>query len=218
MTLPTSVTSWRDEGRSIPLPSTPVGMALLAHAAAIGVLLMLKPPQPFVAPPEVFEVSIVVEDDARPNNLPRTTPNDGSIGGSAMPLPPPDRPDVNATASPWSWPAEAGPSFDVPGLSNSRSHGPSPVFDQLGAMLDCLAAEGSARRQHRQRPPCAFAGLPLRAPGATFPTAAPDPTVRAGDDYRNFETIRPQFDEALLPDKPPPVNRAFENWFSGLFR
>ena len=51
-----------------------------------------------------------------------------------MPLPPPDRPDVNATASPWSWPAEAGPSFDVPGLSNSRSHGPSPVFDQLGAM------------------------------------------------------------------------------------
>ena len=133
-----------------------------------------------------------------------------------MPLPASGRPEV--TATPWSWPADAGPSFDVPGLSNSRSHAPSPALDQLGAMLDCLAAEGAARRQHYPRPPCAFAGLPFRTPGTTFRTNEPESIVRAGDDYRKFETIRPLFDESLFPDKPPPANHAFTNWFSGLFR
>jgi hypothetical protein len=193
-------------------------VALLAHVAAIGVLLMLKPPQPFAGPPEVFEVSIVVDDAPRASNPSHTPPSDGSIGGSAIPSPAPIHPDVSATASPRSWPVDAGPSFDAPGLSNSRSHAPSPVFDQLGAMLDCLAAEGSARRQHRPRPPCAFADLPFRAPGTMFPTNAPEKTVRAGDDYRNFETIRPLFDESLLPDKVPPANRAFKDWIRGLFR
>lgn len=177
---------------------------------------MLRPPQPFAAPPEVFEVSIVIEDDPAPNNPLRKPPGDGSIGAS-MPSPAPVRADVTATASQWSWPANAGPSFDVPGLSNSRSRAPSPVF-RLGAMLDCLAAEGSAKGQHRPRPPCAFASLPFRAPATAFGTDTPEPTVRAGDDYRKFETIRPLFDESVFPDKAPPGNRAFRKWISGLFR
>src|ERR1700751_5654958 len=88
MILPTSVTSRRDPAepsRSTPMPSMAIGIALLAHAPAIGVLLMLKPPQPFAAPPELFEVSIMVEDDPRPNNLAPTIRGDGSIGGSPMP-------------------------------------------------------------------------------------------------------------------------------------
>jgi hypothetical protein len=221
MILPTSLTSWKglgEESRSTPVVSAAVGVALLAHGTAIGVLLMLKPPQPFAAPPGVFEVSIVIEDDPPANNPSRTPPGDGSIGASAMPSPAPVRADVTATASPWSWPANAGPSFDVPGLSNSKSRAPSPAFDRLGAMLDCLAAEGSAKGQHRPRPPCAFAGLPFRAPATAFATDTSEPTIRAGDDYRKFETIRPLFDESLFPDKAPPGNRAFRKWISGLFR
>jgi hypothetical protein len=221
MILPTSVTSRRgeaEESRSALAPSAAIGMALLAHAAAIGALLMFKPPQPFATPPEPFEVSILIEDDPRPGIPPRTSPSDGSIGWSAMPLPGPNRPDVAATASPSSWPVDAGRLFDVPGLSTSRFHAPSPVLDQLGAMLDCLAAEGSARRQHRPRPPCAFADVPFRAPGTMFPTNVRESNVRAGDDYRNFETIRPLFDESLFPDKVPPANRAFEKRIMGLFR
>src|SRR5215813_9112819 len=214
--LPMSVTYWRDPAEKS--RSAAIGMALLAHAAAIGVLLTLEPPQPFAAPPEVFEVSIEIEEGPRANNLSGAARSDGSVAGSVTQLPSQSRPDVTATAAPPNWPVNAGRLFDEPALSTSRFHAPSPVFDQLGAMLDCLAAEGSARRQHRPRPPCTFAGLPFRAPGTMFPTNVPESNIRAGDDYRNFETIRPLFDESLLPDKVPPANRAFKQRIMGLFR
>jgi hypothetical protein len=220
------------------MPSAAASLSLLAHAAAIGVLLVLRPPPPFAAPVEEIEVSVMTEVSPvsegiavrpRTNNLSDAVAGDKSAGTSATTLP-----SLTAMAAPPNRPGSlnAGRLFDPPDLSALKFHTPSLVPDMLGAMRDCPTVEdfahGSSRRPRLARLPCMSAVLPLRIPG-TVPTNASEPDgsgVRAADDYRTFkpdrsvadETLRSVLDESPFPDKVPPANSALKRWIFGLFR
>ncbi len=189
--------------------------AVVAHAAAIGVLLTIRP-QPYPAPrEEMIEVSI--EPEEAPDRHRSNGPSDAIAGDR--------RADASATAGPsnGSGGVNAGYAFSVPARPAFELPAQSSLSDALRRMLDCLAQgsnnEAAARRRD-MRPPCLFAGLPLRAPvmPSTNGSESDENGVRAGDDYRHFKTERPMFDELLLPDKVPEANRALKSWFAGLFR
>jgi hypothetical protein len=188
--------------------------AVVAHAAAIGVLLTIRP-QPYPAPTEeMIEVSFEPEaPDRRRSNEPS-----GAIPGDRQA-------DASATAGPSNGPGgvTAGYAFSVPARPAFELPAQFPLSDALRRMLDCLAQgsnDRAAARRRDLRSPCLFAGLPLRAPvmPSTNGSESNENGVRAGDDYRHFKPERPMFDESLLPDKVPEANRALKSWFAGLFR
>jgi hypothetical protein len=211
--------------------SLSVGVSALAHAAAIGALLTLKP-VPLLAPiREVIEVSLVLEQvpgGPRPNDLSGAISGDSPVDVSAVPSL--IRPDVTATAPSPNWPGSvnAGHLFDVPVLPTFKPQMQSLASDTLGTMLDCLVIEGSARgasrHARRARPPCVAADLPPRF-AVTLPTNVPEPResgVRADDDYRTFKPDRSLVHDdtlagLLFPDNVPQANRALKKWFGGLF-
>lgn len=175
----------------------------MVHAAAIGVLLTIKPALYPAPKEEMIEVSL--EPDEAPDRR--------RLNGAAAALPSNGPGDGNP-----------GHAFSLPAPPTFKLSAQSLLSDALRRMLDCLAIEGSsdgaAARRREARPPCLFAGVPLRAPVMPS-TNAPESDgngVRAADDYRHFKTERPMFDESLFPDKVPEGNRALKSWFAGLFR
>jgi len=195
-----------------------VGASALAHAAALGALLMSEP-VPVFTPQEVIEISLVPERAA-----PRAVAGDPRADGSAAA--PSGRPDVPASAASRDWlrGIGVGHAFAVPGPSSFGVHTPAPAFDTLAATHDCLATGratggGSGRARHPTWP-CAWEDPPLRTfLTAQRPTDASRPNeVGADNDYRTFKTIQPLFDESLFPDKVPQANGALKGWFANLFR
>jgi len=205
------------------------GMSLLAHAAAIGVLLMLKPALPPLATPlEVIEVSVVPEEVLahRANNLSSALAPDSSADVSTVPVVSLTRPDGMPTASSpdWSFRVNFGRSFDVAPHSASRPRPPARAFHGLATELDCLAVRGSvlgpSERSRRGHPPCVSDDA-LRRPPAT--TLVPADSSRPGEngadnDYRTFKPSQSVFNESPLPDEVPQANRALEKWIVGLFQ
>jgi len=207
--------------------SAAVGASILAHTAAIGALLMVKP-VPHLSPTlEIIEISLVPGHElgsARANNVLGEVPAESSVGVS-VPLSL-VRPDVTATASSpnWSRSVNMGRSFDVPNLPTFGRQTQTHNFDTLATMLDCLAVgdstRGASRRPRRAHPPCASDDPTLRAPAMTvLPTYAPRPSeIGADSDYLTFKASQSVFYESPLPDQVQQANRAFENWILGLFR
>lgn len=77
-----------DERRGAPTRSAAFAMSLLAHAAAMGALLMLKPTPPLATPPEVIEVTVVLEEaltSPQANNLSVAIPRDASVDAPVAP-------------------------------------------------------------------------------------------------------------------------------------
>src|SRR5215472_11592565 len=102
--------------------------AVVAHAAAIGVLLTIRP-VPYPAPTEeMIEVSIEPEEvpDRRRSNEPS-----GAIPGDG-------RADASATAGPSNGPGagNAGYAFSGPARPAFRLPAQSPLADALRGMLD----------------------------------------------------------------------------------
>src|SRR5215831_5831645 len=100
MMLPMSAAGRRgpaDERRGAPIRSAAVGVSLLAHAVAIGTLLMLKPAPPLATPPEVIEVTVVLEEALaipQANNLSVAIPRDALVYAPVAPLVSLTHPDV----------------------------------------------------------------------------------------------------------------------------
>ncbi len=211
-------------------PSTAVSVSALAHVAAIGLLLALRPvPDPDPAPTVVaVEVSMEPEQPSgsRPNALSGNTPPERPADASAIRFPSLNQTDVGATAPPSDGPGNVDPGhvFDLPARPTFNSRPLSPELDRLGAMLDCLTVEGLSRGAskdpHRPYPPCAYADLALRAPVAKLQKDASgsnEGALWADEAYRTFKTIQPLFDESLFPEKVPEANRALKKGFMGLF-
>jgi hypothetical protein len=190
--------------RRVNMPPVAVGISALAHLAALGLFLALRP-EPYPDPvPTVLavEVSIEVEppSGSRPNASSAQTlemPADVSslIG-----------PNVTAAGPSSDRPASTRGMFNLPARPTFTSPAPSLGFDKLGAMLDCLTVEGLTRGASRNPlhppPPCAYADLALRPPVPKSPTDAFESSgseLRTGADYRAFKTIQPLFDESLFP-------------------
>jgi hypothetical protein len=183
-------------------------------------------PPPTVVPVEIsIEPEGAPEESRRSNALSDNNARETSAAVLAMPSSSAS-PDIPATPPSSDWPGgvNAGHLLDLPApptfKSGTRSHG----LDMLGTMLDCLTVEGFSRqtpgRPLREHPPCTWTNLPLRAPVTRFPTDEPEPqegALWADEGYRTFETIRPMFDESLLPKKVPQANRALKKWFMELF-
>lgn len=211
-----------DERRGAPTRSAAFAMSLLAHAAAMGALLMLKPTPPLATPPEVIEVTVVLEEaltSPQANNLSVAIPRDASVDAPVAPLVSLMNPDVIPTASSSDWfqGVKSGWSVDVAGHPAFGPQTHVPAFDTLATMLDCLAVGGSTRgtsgRPRRAHPPCASDDPPFRAPAMTLLlTYASRPSETGADnDCRTFKPSQSVFYESPLPDQVPQANRAFEN-------
>jgi hypothetical protein len=214
--------------RGAPTLSAAIGISVLAHAAAIGALLMLmlRPAPPLATPLDAIEVSVVPEEAlARPRDLSGALPPDASADVSKSPLASLTRPDVMPMASSpdWSLGANLGRSFDVARRSESGSQTPAPALDGLAMELNCLAVRGSvpgpSERTRRGHPPCLSDDPFLRAPAvALVPADSSRPGESGADnDYRTFKSSRSVFSESPLPDGIPQANRAFETWIVRLF-
>jgi hypothetical protein len=202
--LPMSATSRggpADESGGSPTRSAAAGMSLLAHAAAIGALLMLKPAPSLTTPPEAIEVTVVSEEtlaSTQANNLSGAIPRDALVDVPAAPLVSFMHPEVMPSASSQDWSDAANswqpfhvasyPAFDL------QTH---VAVDRLAAALDCLAVRGSAlgpsERSRRGYPPCPSDDPPLRAPAAALlPAYALQQRESGthGSDYRTFTCDR----------------------------
>ena len=193
----------REKLRTVNTLSVAIAISALAHTAAIGALLTVKPPR--LAPAlQMIQISLVpVEALVPASNLSGAIPGDRSI-----------RPDVSATASPPNWPESGnwGHLIDVPALPPFKPHARSRAFDRLGTILDCPVVEGSTLgASGRPRPHCASADLPFRVPE---PSGS---GVRADDGHQTFKPDQSVFDESPFPDDVPPAVRALEKWILGLF-
>jgi hypothetical protein len=200
--------------------SATIGVSVLAHTAAIGVLLMHNP-VPYPAPPlDTIEISIEPEQPPTSpyaKNMFAGTP-ESSARVSGAPLQSPMDPKVAATGLTPDWPR----SFDMPDPSTFRPHTRGLAFDTLATMLDCLtpgrSGRGESKRSLPAHPRCPSEYPFLRAPVMRdLPMDASQPSVKNSDcDYRTFPTIQPLFDESLLHQEVPPANRAFKNWIGRL--
>lgn len=199
--------------------SATVGVSILAHTAAVGVLLMHNP-VPYPAPPlDTIEISIVPE---QPPTSPYAKNMFAGTASEAL-LQSSTSPKVAATGLTSDWP-RMDHSFDMPVPSTFRPHTRGLAFDTLAAMLDCLTPGGSRRGESKRllpaHPPCPSEYPFLRAPVTRdLPMDASQPSVKNSDsDYRTFKTIQPLFDESLLHQEVPPANRAFKNWIGRLLQ
>jgi len=221
----TSPRSAKEESRAL---SAAVSVSVLAHAVALGTLLMLKPAQHLAPALQVIEISLVPDqapDSLQANSLSGAAPGDGSAHVSVVPFLSLTRPEITATASSpdWSPSVDTARSIDAPRPPAFRPHTHALAFDTLATMLDCLAVGGSthaAGRSRRVHPPCGADDPVLRAPVLTFSqTSTSQPNeIGTDSDYRTFRPLQPVFYESVLPSEVAPANRAFENWIAGIFR
>jgi hypothetical protein len=206
--------------------SATIGVSVLAHTAAIGVLLMHNP-VPYPGPPlDTIEISIEPEQpptspDAK--NMFAGTAAESSAHVSEALLQSSMYPKVAATGLTPDW-SRMDHSFDMPSPSTFRPHTHGLAFDTLATMRDCLtpgrSGRGESKRSLPAYPPCPSEYPFLRAPVMRdLPMDAPQPSVKNSDsDYRTFETILPLFDESLLHQEVPPANRALKNWIGRLLQ
>ena len=206
--------------------SATIGLSALAHAAALGVLLMHHPVPHPAAPLDTIEISIEPEPPPpipyAKNMLAGTAAESSAHAPEAL-LQPSMCPKVAPTGLTPDWPRMVH-SFDMPAPSTFQPHPHSLAFDTLATMLDCLTP-GRARRWESERslpaqPPCPSEYPSVRAPVMRdLPVDASQASVRNSDsDYRTFPTIQLLFDESLLHQEVPPANRAFEKWIGRLLR
>ena len=210
----------KDKPRKAITLSVAAGLSVLAHTAAIGLLLTLKPvvslkPVVYSAPTvEVIEISLVPEHalgNARAND-PSAIAGDSTLGGPARFADTSER--ASANSPDWSDSLNISRSFDMPTLPKFTRRTHPHAFDALATVLDCLAAPGRTRRT---QPPCKSDDPPLRGPVATLlPTNEPQPNV-SDNYYRIFKPTQSVFIESVIPDEIPPANRALEKWIAGLF-
>ena len=217
--------SAQEESRAL---SAAVSVSVVAHAVALGTLLMLKPVLHSAPPLAVIEISLV--PDQAPGRLHANNPSGAPPGETAAevsvaPFLSLTRPAVTRKASSpdWSRSVDTARSFDMPSLPTFRPHTHALVFDTLATMLDCLAIGGSTHAAGRSRhlhPPCGSDDPPVRAPVSTFSqTSTSQPNeIGTDSDYRTFRPLQPVFYESVLPTEVAPANRAFENWIAGMFR
>ena len=215
----------KDRHRKLHTPSVAVGASALAHIAAIGALLTLKP-VPHLAPTlEMIEISLVSEQalrSPRTNNLSGAIPGASTVDVSAVPRLSWTRPDVTASSVIWSRSVNTGYSFGAPTLPTFRPHARALIFDTFATMLDCLAVAGSTHgasgRSRRAHPPCASDDPSIHAPMMTLLPMHPSQPggTSTGIDYRTFPK-QSVFYESVFPDEVPPANRALEKWIAGLF-
>ena len=209
--------------------SAAVGLSVLLHTAGLAALLMSEV-APYWAPRfEVVEITLVpalVLDGAGANSASQAIPGESAVDVSTSSFLSLTHPDIAATTSSqnWSGNINAGRAFDLPIPDAFRPRTPALAFGALADQLDCFAAgistrDASGRARHAHWP-CASDDPPLRAhvtmPSPTYAAQAGE--IGADSDYRTFKTIQPVFDESLFPDKVPEANRAFKDWFRGLFR
>jgi hypothetical protein len=201
--------------------SAAAGMSVLAHAAAICALLMLKPASPLDnTPPESIEVTLAPEETmASPqrDNLSGANRRDDPVDVRAAPLVSLMHPDVIPTASwpSWSNAANSWQPFQVTSHPPFDPQTHVAALDRLAAALDCLAVRGSApgssEHSRRGHPPCASDDPPLRAPAAApLPAYAlqQHDTGTYGSDYRTFTCDR-------CPEIPVRIDSHTLNWIMG---
>lgn len=215
----------KDKHRKLHTPSVAVGVSALAHIAAIGALLTLKP-VPHLAPTlEIIEISLVPEQalrSPRTNNLSGAIPGASTVDVSAVPHLSWTHPDVTASSVIWSRSVNTGYSFGAPTLPTFRPHTRALIFDTFATMLDCLAVAGSTHgasgRSRRAHPPCASDDPSIHAPMMTLLPMHPSQPggTSTGIDYRTFPK-QSVFYESVFPDEVSPANRALEKWIAGLF-
>jgi hypothetical protein len=206
--------------------SATICASVLAHTAAIGMLLMHNP-VPYPAPPlDTIEISIELEQPPTipyAKNMSAGTAAQSSAHVSEAPLQSSMYPKFAARGLTPDWP-RMDHSFDMPAPSTFRPHPHGLAFDTLATMLDCLtpgrSRRGESKRSLPAHPPCRSEYPFLSAPVMRdLPMDASQPSLKNSDsDYRTFETIQPLFDESLLHQEVPPANRALKNWIGRLLQ
>jgi hypothetical protein len=216
-----SRTGAKEESSSVHRLSATIGVSVLAHTAAIGVLL-IRNPVPYPAPPlDTIEISIEPEQPPTSRYAFAGTAAESSAHGSEALLQSSMYPKGAAAGLTPDW-LRVDHSFDMPAPSTFRPHPHGLAIDTLATMLDCLtpgrSRRGESKRSLPAHPPCPSEYPFLRAPVMRdLSMDVSQPNVKNSDsDYRTFKTIQPLFDESLLHQEVPQANRAFKNWIGRL--